>query len=155
MEIGKLTYRQMNPADAPFILQLIKESPQWKTNELKDLKLEEYFEMYTPVKGEWRVWDLNQKPVAVTFHVVKAQSNDKPWIGTIIVKENNRLQGVGKSVIHFLLSELKQMGSNVVFAGVPYSQLEWIDFLSRCNFEQFKVEKDELGVSYIIMINPL
>lgn len=155
MEIGNLTFKHFAETDFPFMLSIIEESPRWEKSELKGRKLNEYIQTYNTLQGEWRQWNFNDELVAVTFHIDVSPSNQKPWIGTILVKKEKRLKGIGKEIINHLSQELLKKGKKVLFAGLPADHFEWIDFLSKCFFEQYKIEKDHSGNEYMVMIKPL
>nr|WP_231889991.1 GNAT family N-acetyltransferase [Bacillus sp. SJS] len=136
------------------MLQCVKESPEWISEETEPGLLEEYLKKYEMYQGEWRIWESNGEPVAITFSIEWSPSNEKPWLGTILVHPSKRSQGIGERVIRMIAAELKEKGHKVLFAGVPAERLAWIQFLSKAGFEQFKMEKNE-GEDYTILIFPL
>ncbi|WP_338781729.1 GNAT family N-acetyltransferase [Metabacillus sp. FJAT-52054] len=136
------------------MLQCVKESPEWISEETEPGLLEEYLKKYEMYQGEWRIWELNGEPAAITFSIEWSPSNEKPWLGTILVHPSKRSQGIGERVIRMIAAELKEKGHKVLFAGVPAERLAWIQFLSKAGFEQFKMEKNE-GEDYTILIFPL
>ena len=153
METGNFQSRIIEDHEAIFIKRFTEQDSYWLSVEMQQMSENEYRNMY--VEGEWRIWQLEERDIAVTYHVEKALSNQKPWIGTVIVHPNDRRQGVGMAVVQHLKQELKQKGHKAIFAGVPVEASVWIQFLSDCYFEQFKVEKDEQGQMYLIMVSPL
>ncbi|MDZ5470637.1 GNAT family N-acetyltransferase [Bacillus sp. 31A1R] len=152
---GELKYRDLSHQDIPFFLELARENKIWREIELKGEKLENYIETYSYLNGEWRLWTLQKDFIGVSFHTKLAPSNGKPWFGTLIITVKFQKQGIGKAIIEKITSELKEEGMNVIFAGIPFDQYNWIDFLGKCSFEQFKIEKDDQGNSYLIMIRPI
>ncbi|MFE8703695.1 GNAT family N-acetyltransferase [Cytobacillus sp. FJAT-54145] len=155
MENGKVQSRKMEFNDLVFLKKLADESPEWKKEELINYQdITSFVESYAQLKGKWRVWEREGETVAISFHLDKAPSNGKPWIGTVLVTKEFRRTDIGRGIIQGICKECKELGNNVVFAGVPIHQSEWMDFLSKCGFEQLKVEKSE-DYSYMIMIYPL
>ncbi|MCM3600342.1 GNAT family N-acetyltransferase [Robertmurraya korlensis] len=153
MENGNILYRKMLESDETLLQTFTKFDYLWKSIELKHLKANEYMKQY--LTGEWRVWQQDERDVAITYHLEFAPSNNKPWIGTVIINPNKRRQGLGISVIQHLKEELREKGHKAIFAGLPVEADMWIQFLSDCYFEQFKVEKDEQNQMFLIMVSPL
>ncbi|MBT2694741.1 GNAT family N-acetyltransferase [Bacillus sp. ISL-55] len=149
-----LTWRQFKSPDLPFFKDLISTSSKWSKNELQGLSLKEYIEQYDDLTGEWRVWETSGRPAAISFHVESAPSNQKPWLGTILVKAEERRQGIASAIINHLSGELKLNEHKALFAAVPVDEYEWSNFLADCGFEQFKTEENE-GETYLIMVRPL
>lgn len=141
--------------DLDFFRKLIEESKQWQEEELGSLSPEEYYKKYEEMEGEWRVWSLGEDPVAVTYHLKNSPSNDKPWLGTILTSSLYRRRGFSREIIAALGGELKENGSDVLFAGVPPDRLEWLDFLARVGFEQYMLEKDGAAKHYMVLVSPL
>jgi len=111
-------------------------------------------EHYKDFLGEWRVWEKARIPVAVSYHVESAPSNQKPWLGTILVKAEERRQGIASAIMNQLSDEFKMNGQKAVFAAVPIDEYEWSNFLTDCGFEQFKTEENK-GETFLIMVRPL
>ncbi|MBT2687873.1 GNAT family N-acetyltransferase [Bacillus sp. ISL-47] len=155
MEIGNLTSNLLTDSDWPFFLKIIKTSPEWEETEKSGFNLKKYVALHEKLNGEWRLWRLDGEQIAVTFHVNKSPSNQKPWIGTILVKEERRRQGLGIAIIGKIGEELKSSGEKSLFAGVPEYRYKWIEFLSDAGFEQFKMETSPEGKDYLIMVCPL
>ncbi len=153
METGNLHYRKMHESDAGLIHAFTMVDSLWKSIEMGNLTAEQYMNKY--LDGEWRVWQQHNSEVAITYHLEFAPSNNKPWIGTVIINPNERRQGLGISVIQYLKEELREKGHKAIFVGVPVEADMWIQFLSDCYFEQFKVEKDEKNQMFLIMVSPL
>lgn len=155
MEIGKLHSRKMKYEDLVFFKKLVDESPEWKKEELINHQdINSFIKSYAQLMGKWMVWEKKGETVAISFHLDKAPSNGKPWIGTVLVDKEFRRTDIGRGIIQSICKECKELGNNVVFAGVPLHQSEWMDFLSKCGFEQLKVEKSD-DHSHMIMIYPL
>ncbi|WP_251027554.1 GNAT family N-acetyltransferase [Bacillus sp. ISL-41] len=121
---------------------------------MKGLSLQEYMEQYERYSGEWRVWEKEGSPVAMSFHLESAPSNQKPWLGTILVKAEERRQGIVSAIMNQLSDEFKVNGQKAVFAAVPIDEYEWSNFLTDCGFEQFKTEENK-GETFLIMVRPL
>lgn len=153
METGNLHFRKMLESDAALINAFTTFDSLWVSIEMEHLSAKEYMDNYR--NGEWRVWHQDEREVAITYHLEYAPSNNKPWIGTIIIDPNERRQGLGISVMQHLKEELRDKGHKAIFAGVPVEAEMWIQFLSDCYFEQFKVEKDEQNQMFLIMVSPL
>ncbi|WP_026584268.1 GNAT family N-acetyltransferase [Bacillus sp. J33] len=155
MEIGNLSSQYMENKDWPFFLQAIKDSPEWEEAEKSEYNIKEYLARYRKLNGEWRIWRLNGERSAITYHVESSPSNQKPWLGTILVKKEMRRKGIGIAIIRHICTELKGNGEKSLFAGVPESRYIWIDFLSDAGFEQFKMETSPEGRDFLIMVCPL
>jgi len=149
-----LTCRPFKDVDYVFFQELISSSSKWRKNELRSLSLQEYMEHYKDFLGEWRVWEKARIPVAVSYHVESAPSNQKPWLGTILVKAEERRQGIASAIMNQLSDEFKMNGQKAVFAAVPIDEYEWSNFLTDCGFEQFKTEENK-GETFLIMVRPL
>lgn len=153
METGNIQYRILHDKDAILIKRFTELDSYWISAEMPQMSEIEYLNKYDD--GEWRVWQQDERDVAITYHVEVAPSNHKPWIGTVIVNPNARRQGLGINIVQQLKQELQKKGHKAIFAGVPVEAPVWIQFLSDCYFEQFKVEKDEQNQMYVIMVSPL
>lgn len=148
-----LTWRRYKSTDLLFFQDLISESAKWRKNELRGLSLEAYIDQYVELPGEWRVWEQAEGPMAVSYHVESAPSNQKPWLGTILVKAEKRRRGIASAIINHLSDEFKVNGQRALFAAVPFEEYEWANFLADCGFEQFKKEENE-GEPFLIMVRP-
>ncbi|SHT03528.1 Acetyltransferase (GNAT) family [Mycobacteroides abscessus subsp. abscessus] len=153
MATGNLQYRKMVESDVSLIKAFTTFDSLWKSIEMDALTAKEYINKY--VLGEWRVWQQNNKDVAITYHLDHAPSNNKPWLGTVIINPNDRRQGFGTQVVKQLKKELREKGHKAIFAGVPVEADIWIQFMSDCYFEQFKIEKDDQNQMFLIMVSPL
>jgi GNAT superfamily N-acetyltransferase len=149
-----LTWRRLENSDLPFFKDVVSASPKWRKNELKDLPLEGYIEQYATLSGEWRVWEKVGIPLAVSYHVESSPSNQKPWLGTILVKAEERRRGIASEIMNQLSAEFKVNGHKALFAAVPIDEYEWVNFLADCRFEQFKIEENK-GEPFLIMVRPL
>ncbi|ESU32849.1 hypothetical protein G3A_09200 [Bacillus sp. 17376] len=121
---------------------------------MQGLSIEKYIGQYDDLSGEWRVWETTGNPVAISFHVESSPSNQKPWLGTILVKAEERRRGIASAIMDYLSNEFKLNGQNALFAAVPIDEYEWSNFLTDCGFEQFKTEENK-GEIYLIMVRPL
>ncbi|AYA75268.1 GNAT family N-acetyltransferase [Bacillus sp. Y1] len=153
METGNIHYRIMLESDATLLHAFTKFDSLWKSIEIEQLTAIEYMNKY--LNGEWRVWQQDERDVAITYHLEFAPSNNKPWIGTVIINPNERRQGLGIRIIQHLKEELREKRHKAIFAGIPVEADMWIQFLSDCYFDQFKVEKDEQNQMFLIMVSPL
>jgi GNAT superfamily N-acetyltransferase len=150
----KLVSRSLESSDLSFFREVVSDSRKWRTIELNGAELSDYMKKYEEFAGEWRMWEKENRPVAISFHVESAPSNQKPWLGTLLVKESERRKGIGISVINILSAEVKIKGHKAMFAGVPIDEYEWSNFLNDCGFEQFKSEENK-GETYLMMVRPL
>lgn len=143
----------MTESDTPFFESIVADSPDWKRMELKEKNLSGFIKEWQD-KGGWRIWSIEGECTGISFHIESAPSNGKPWLGTILVKKTMRQRGAARMIIQSLSEELQQKGYSVLFAGIPVSQSDWVDILSRCRFEQFKSETSG-EETYLILIRPL
>ncbi|CAM3756629.1 GNAT family N-acetyltransferase [Mesobacillus thioparans] len=149
-----LAWRPYSSSYSVFLQELAESSRKWMENELKGLDLPDYLMQYEELSGEWRVWEKRGIPVSVTFHVESAPSNQKPWLGTILVKADERRSGIASTILDELSAELKASGHKALFAAILIDEYEWSNFLTDCGFEQFKTEENE-GETFLIMVRPL
>lgn len=154
METGKIRWRLFQRDDNDFFHTLISMSPKWKAIELKEDTFETYMNKYEYVQGEWRVWDVNETPFAITHHTESSPSNKKPWLGTILVHQEWRRKGFGETILDRLSDELKEKGHKAIYAGVPIMENDWIAFLAQCGYEQFKLERDKEDNQFLILVKP-
>lgn len=150
-----LVSKRLQRQHLSFFQKLVSESPEWQSEECHEDQLKGYLKRYDMLAGEWCVWYDGQEPIGITFGVEWAPSNEKAWIGTILIAKNKRRQGYGQAIIGEMIANFTSNQHDVLFAGVPIEKLSWIHFLSSCGFEQFKVEEDEAGRSFMIMVHPL
>ncbi|MBT2678419.1 GNAT family N-acetyltransferase [Bacillus sp. ISL-35] len=149
-----LAWRPFLSADSGFFLEIAESSRKWLKNELQGQDLAGYLKQYEDLSGEWRVWEKGGVPVSITYHLEYAPSNQKPWLGTILVKADVRRKGIASSILEGLSLELKANGHRALFAAVLIDEYEWSNFLTDCGFEQFKTEENE-GETFLIMVRPL
>jgi len=147
-------WRAFQKTDLSFFQEVISASGKWRKKELQGAELSHYMNQYAEFAGEWRIWEWEGSPAAITYHLESAPSNQKAWIGTVLVKASERRKGIAASILNQLAEELKEKGHRAIFAGVPIDEYEWSNFLSDCEFEQFKSEKNK-GDTFLIMVRPL
>ncbi|MEH7444332.1 GNAT family N-acetyltransferase [Bacillus sp. JJ1122] len=150
----KLMWRAFQNTDLLFFQEVISASGKWRKNELHGAELSHYMNQYEELAGEWRIWEREGSPAAITYHLEAAPSNRKAWIGTVLVKASERRKGIAASILNQLAADLKEKDHRAIFAGVPIDEYEWSNFLSDCGFEQFKSEKNK-GETFLIMVRPL
>ncbi|MFY0759209.1 GNAT family N-acetyltransferase [Metabacillus dongyingensis] len=150
-----LNYRLFEEKDYPFFTELISASEAWHEEECRPDQAEEYMTSYKMYNGTWLIWMKSAEKIGISFHLNWAPSNEKPWIGTILIHPEHRKQGLAKKMIEQISAQLKGDGHKAVFAGCPASRLDWLKFLGRCGFEQLKSEKDSEGKEYIITVKPV
>ncbi len=153
----KLRARELRSSDLPFFQVLINCSTEWQEEECESSELENYLLSYSMYKGQWRVWqDESGNDIGISYMVEWSPSNEKPWIGTILIHPSNYRKGFGKMVIEQYKEELSKKGNKVLFAACPIYRDSWLQFLGSCGFEQFKVEKEEkTQKEYMITVLPL
>ncbi|MGV2942164.1 GNAT family N-acetyltransferase [Mesobacillus sp. LC4] len=149
-----LTYRRFDNRELAFFRELVSSSPKWRKNELGSLSLEKYLEEYEAFSGQWRIWEKAGTPVAMSYHLKSAPSNQKPWLGTILVKAEERRRRIASEIMNQLAEESMMNGNRAIFAAVPIDEYEWANFLTDCGFEQFKTEENK-GETFLIMVRPL
>jgi GNAT superfamily N-acetyltransferase len=152
--IKPLKWRKMVETDLSFFQKIVDKSELFKKWEIKEEDLSSYFYRYQIGKGEWRIWLDGDSQIGITYHVEKADSNGKPWIGTILISPELRKRGFAHRIIEKWKNELKAKGNKIVYATSPYDEEEWIQFLGLVGFDQFKVET-HLGIEWLIFLQPL
>ncbi|MFC3884257.1 GNAT family N-acetyltransferase [Bacillus songklensis] len=150
-----LSSKKYEEKDQPFFLKLIEESPLWQQEEGFPSELLEYRRKYEMMNGQWEVWYEGPCRIGLTFTVDWAPSNEKAWLGTILVDGQARKRGYGKAIVHDIARRYEKEGHDVLFTAVPLQRLEWMQFFAACEFEQLKVEEDEQKKPYMIMTRPL
>ncbi|MTH52577.1 GNAT family N-acetyltransferase [Bacillus mangrovi] len=145
-----LRSREFTGQDLRLFIDWAAESPEWEAYETDASAIEEYMRRYDMYRGSWLVWEQHGEPAAITFSVEWAPSNEKAWIGTVIVNPAKRQTGIAKAVISSLAGHFKEKGHKVLFAGVPEKRHDWVLFLGAAGFEQFKLEEE-----HMIMLRPL
>jgi GNAT superfamily N-acetyltransferase len=141
----KLTFKELE--NILFLFELIEQSFEWKIEEfdenpIKISDVEKWMKSYDNLNGRWRVWNFNNVPIGVTFHIQSAPFNQKPWLGAILIKPVYRRKGYARLIIDTIRSELYDKGNKVLYAGVPFKQIHWGIFLGKCGFEQIGVQED-------------
>ena len=124
---------------ANFLIEWTMEDKDWLTEEFGRMPFAEdmlsYIQTYEGIGCEFRLWFKDEEPVAITAVLDQAPSNQKSWLGTIVVDPAQRKRGVGHNVIHSIISEKRE----VLFAGIPLERNEWSLFLGKCGFEQYAI----------------
>lgn len=151
--------RPLVETDLPFFREIITFSESWLEEEglsgtENDHNLITYLHSYDEVGGTWLIWTDNEEKIGATYHVYAAPSNDKPWLGTIIVAPEKRNQGYAKKILNELSSSLSNH-HKILFASSPSNHDDWIRFLNHQGFEQLGIEKDDSGKEYLKLIKVL
>lgn len=137
---------------AELLFDWAQEDETWLLAEFGRIPLFEdmisYVQTYEGMGCEFNVWLHEDLPVAITAVLDDAPSNQKSWLGTIVVHPLKRKKSIGRSVIRTLLSEK----SDVVFSGIPYDLNDWSLFLGKCGFEQYGIEEE--GKKHLILVHP-
>lgn len=149
-----LRSRELTQADFPFLKNLIKNSPFWEKEECYSETIDAFMLKYKMLNGRWLFWSLSSIQIGISYTVEWSPSNEKPWIGTILIRRDYRMKGFASTIINQICEEFRQKGEKAVFAGCPINQNQWIKFLANCQFEQFKVERNELGKEYSVLVRP-
>ncbi|MDQ0927354.1 GNAT superfamily N-acetyltransferase [Bacillus atrophaeus] len=150
-----LENRYFEQDDLSLLEKLAEAHPAWKEEELGEKKdAASYMLSYSMYNGSWLVWEKDGLPIAVSYHLEWAPSNGKPWLGTVLVDPAEEKKGYARTIIERIGQTLNEK-HKAVFAAVPINRNEWILFLSQCGFEQLKLEKDENGKQFIILVKPL
>ena len=150
-----LSFKHYKKEDQPLFEKLIQDSPAWQEEECSISDLSSYMQRYEMMNGQWMLWYEGERAIGITFTVDWAPSNEKPWIGTILVDGQVRRKGYGKQVVNEIAQKYKKEGHDVLFVSVPLQRLEWMQFLAMCGFEQFKVEENEQNKPYMVMTRSL
>jgi GNAT superfamily N-acetyltransferase len=154
MAAGEISSRSLSAGDYAFFQYLADQSAEWLVHEKQGRGIEEYIEEHSELNGEWRVWEKDGERAGITFHVTRAPSNQKPWIGTLLVDPDRRGTGIGGGILSAIAEELSAE-HKAVFAAVPASESGWLEFLSKSGFEQYKSENDEGGKEHLLLLRPL
>jgi predicted GNAT family N-acyltransferase len=150
----KLAAEKLLLDDLSFFEELLNESSEWLEEE-GHLSVDEIVAKYHDLNGQWLKWSLGNHTVAISFLVWRSPSNQRPWIGTVLVRENMRGKGIGKSILVELINSLKKDDNKVVYAAIPMEKDNWLQFMTSCGFEQYKIDKDENNKKYLLLICPL
>ncbi|MGM0873508.1 MAG: GNAT family N-acetyltransferase [Bacillota bacterium] len=150
------SWRGLKEDDYEFFKEIIVESTDWQKEECHVEELQSYLMSYRMFNGEWRIWMMNDKRIGVSYVLEWSLANEKPWVGTILIYPNSRLKGMARGILNEIGIELSRKGHKVLFVGCPILQDSWLQFLGKCGFEQFKVEKeDTTSREFMIMVKPL
>lgn len=148
--------RELQVDDYEFFKEIILESKIWQKEECHVDELHSYLMSYRMFNGEWRIWMINDKQIGVSYVLEWSPANEKPWVGTILIHPNSREKGMARGILNEIGIELSRKGHKALFAGCPIIQDSWLQFLGKCGFEQFKVEKeDTTSREFMIMVKPL
>ncbi|MDQ0231318.1 GNAT family N-acetyltransferase [Metabacillus malikii] len=148
--------RELEEQDFGDFAEIIAASDEWRQEETDVDQLHIYLTHYKMYNGEWRVWQYNEHIIGIVYSMEWSPSNEKPWLGTILIHPDYRRKGFAKLIINQIADKLKQQGHSAIFAACPSHRYSWLTFLSNCGFEQFKYEKDEEKLKeYIITVKPL
>lgn len=152
----KISSEKLESDDLEFLRLLIIASEEWQNEECDVEDLQSYLFSYSMYNGEWRIWSIDHKKVGASYVLDWSPSNEKPWVGTILVHPSYRMKGIGKRILTEIGKELRHKGHKALFAGCPIRQDLWLQFLGKCGFEQFKVEMDETTKrEFMITVKPL
>ncbi len=153
---NKLEHRLLQDTDLAFASMLAGQSPEWEETELgAGETVPDFIRSYRGAGGEFRIWQIGGTDTALSYHVDKAVSNRKPWLGTILVRRSERRKGIASAIVGKLASEWRSKGERAAFCGIPEHQMDWSQFLGRAGFEQLKIEQDENGETFLVMVMPL
>lgn len=150
-----LSFRLYEKDDQPFFEKLIQDSVAWQEEECSVSGLASYMQKYEMMNGKWTLWSKGEKPLGISFTVDWVPSNEKPWIGTILMDGRARRKGYGRQIVDQIAERYKKQGHDVLFTSVPLHRIDWMQFLAMCGFEQFKVEENERNKRYMVMARPL
>lgn len=153
--MSELNASHLKREELSYFKKLILSSPEWEQEETGTKTLENYLQEYNMYDGEWLVWHEENRPIGISYHLEWAPSNEKAWLGTILVDEEFRKKGYGKKIIEALAGKLKSNSHKVLFAACPASRMNWVHFLSHSGFEQLKIETGQDGKKYLILIRPI
>ena len=111
--------------ELPFIVSWFKQSNELiKEEGLLDIeinlnKITVWMSLYESLEGDWLVWYDDMKLVGFSFHVQKAPSNNRPWIGMVLVDPEKRDCGYGIRIVNGLSNTLLKQGASIVYSAVP------------------------------------
>ncbi|MCK6256863.1 GNAT family N-acetyltransferase [Fictibacillus sp. KIGAM418] len=145
--------RKIRDEDFDFFKEIIPHSHTWMkeeglTGEENDEHLRSYLHRYDETGGEWLIWSGEGQKIGAAYLVYAAPSNQKPWLGTIVIHPEKRKQGFAKKIIEEI-SSMVIKNSPVLFSACPAENTSWIRFLNHNGFEQAGLENDEKGKEYI------
>ncbi|WP_349410357.1 GNAT family N-acetyltransferase [Pseudalkalibacillus sp. SCS-8] len=147
--------RNLISDDLPMMVDWFVESQDWiaeeglLSSEIDVQRIQVWMSLYEKYEGEWLVWLKDESPIGMTFHVLSAPSNQKPWIGMVMVNPLYRRRHFGVEVVERIVEQISKEGTDIVYAASPFKRLSWIRFLGACSFEQIGLEKSPGGKEYI------
>lgn len=151
-----LSARELHVNDYRFLKEIIEVSPAWQKEECLVEDLQTYLLSYKMYNGQWRIWTSENKLVGVSYVLEWSPANEKPWVGTVLIHPAFQCKGYGRKILTMIGDELHQRGHKALFAACPINQDSWLQFLGKCGFQQFKVEKDDTTTKeYMITVKPL
>ncbi|MGG1571530.1 GNAT family N-acetyltransferase [Fictibacillus sp. NRS-1165] len=151
--------RKFKDEDLSFFIEMARHSPVWmkeeglKGNEI-DEQWKDYLHRYDETGGEWLIWSDEEQKIGAAYLVYTAPSNQKPWLGSIVIHPVKRKQGYARKIIEEISSIVKKQ-SPVLFSACPSGNEAWLRFLNQLGFEQAGLESDEKGKEYIKFIKVL
>jgi hypothetical protein len=149
-----IVYRDYEESDYEFFQACVKNSPEWQITECTVQQLSDYIQSYEYLNGRWLVWNYNGEPIGISYTVNESPANGRPWIGTILVENGKRQKGFGSRIVEALSREWEKSGHKVIYTAIPIMQNGWSEFLSKCSFEQYKIEKEN-EITYLLFVKPL
>ncbi|MGP4083013.1 GNAT family N-acetyltransferase [Pseudalkalibacillus sp. R45] len=153
--------RKMTEDDSEVILEWFKQSPEWLAEEglLKEemdlQRIKVWMSLYDKYDGIWLMWEENHTLKGISFHILNAPSNNKTWIGMIMVNPIYKRRGYGSSILHHLCKRLEQKHHKIVYTASPFERVGWLRFLATCGFEQIGTETTSTDKRYITLAKPL
>ncbi|MBM6618609.1 GNAT family N-acetyltransferase [Bacillus suaedaesalsae] len=149
-----VTSRPYEDIDFSFFINCVKDSKDWQEEECHESELHNFMKKYEHVNGVWLIWSDENREIGISYTVEHAQSNGRPWVGTLLIHPQYQRNGYGKTIITQLLHTWADKGEKIAYAAIPIMQHGWISFLTSCGFEQYKIEK-EYDKTYLLCIKPL
>lgn len=153
--------RNLTKDDLGLISEWFKHSSEWIKEEgmLKEeigpQRIGVWMSLYDRYEGDWLVWEDNGSTKGLSYHILHAPSNKRPWIGMVMVDPQFRGDGYGRQIIQLLSGKLQQEHFKIVYAGCPFTQVGWLQFLAACRFEQIGTDTLPSGKRYIKLVRPL
>lgn len=83
-----LEFKELNEGDYNFFKDIIRVSNDWQKEECSENELENYLLSYQMFNGQWRLWYKNNNRIGISYHIEWSPSNERPWIGTILIHPN-------------------------------------------------------------------
>lgn len=98
---------------ANLLMEWTMEDKDWLEEEFGRMPIAEdiftYIQAYEGMGCEFRLWFKDEAPVAITAVLDQAPSNQKSWLGTIVVDPVQRKKGVGHEVIQCIIGEKERL----------------------------------------------